>query len=356
MRHRDILIAGAGIMGLSLALELERRGASVTVVERGAPLSEASTAAAGMLAAHDPGNPPELMPLSRLSLALYPEYLARIEALSGVAVAFQTSSTLQSVSEAGASNILSADALERYLPQLNPSGLQFLHLDEHSIDPRQLAPALLAAVRATSIQLLTHTAVRRVRSTSSGVDAEGTSWTHSAGRFIDCTGAWASATSTVPHLAVRPVKGQMLSVRLPSDLPLQLTFRTPHLYVVPRTSGPNAGRAILGATIEDVGFDKSTHPADISSLHAEAAEFLPQLGDAEILETWAGLRPATADHLPLLGQLPGEPNRMLCTGHFRDGILLAPASAHLMAQVAMEEKLSIEIRAFSPARMMQSHN
>lgn len=356
MQHPDILIAGAGIMGLSLALELERRGASVTVVERGAPLSEASTAAAGMLAAHDPGNPTELLPLSRLSLSLYPEYLERIEALSGAAVSFQTSATLQSVPDTGATAALNADALERYLPQLDPSGQRFVLLEEHSIDPRQLAPALLAAVRATSIQLLTHSAVHRVRSTATGVEGETTSSTFSAGRFIDCTGAWASVTSPVPHLTVRPVKGQMLSVGMPSDLPLQLTLRTPQLYVVPRTSGPNARRAIIGATIEDAGFDKTTHPADISSLHAAAAKFLPQLARAEVLDSWAGLRPATPDHLPLLGEFPGEPNRMLCTGHFRDGILLAPASAHLMAQVALNENPSLDIRAFSPSRTLQSHS
>src|SRR5271168_3538709 len=177
MLHADICVAGAGIIGLSLALELHHRGARVIVAESSSPLQQASTAAAGMLAAEDPDNPPQLLALSRHSRALYPEFLARIEHLSGIAVPFQTSLTLQqrpqplaaAVAHHATSSIdkISAEAplavaserIAQFLaPGFDLNRFQFLR--EHSIDPRQLASALLAAIRATSIQLLTDSPVR----------------------------------------------------------------------------------------------------------------------------------------------------------------------------------------------------
>ena len=112
-------------------------------------------------------------------------------------------------------------------------------------------------------------------------------------------------------IQVTPKKGQMLAVSLPESLPLRLVVRTPSVYIVPRTSGPNAGRAIIGATIEDAGFDKTFHPSDISRLQSLAARLLPQLANADQLEAWAGLRPATPDGLPLLGALAANRNHLL---------------------------------------------
>src|ERR1700737_809289 len=272
MQHPDFCIAGAGIIGLSLALELHRRGATVTVLEKSAPLLEASSAAAGMLAAHDPENPEQLRPLSDLSLSLYPQFLAQIKSLSDIPVPFQTSTPL------------------------------------HSPPPR----------------------------------------------FIHPPGTWPAATSHLPAFNVVPRKGQMLAVALPSDLPLDLVVRTPDIYIVPRTQGPQAGRAIIGATIEDCGFDKTVHSVDIARLRFQASQLLPQLASATILEAWAGLRPSTPDGLPLLGALPGKPQHFLATGHYRNGILLAPATAHVMAQLLFSEPASVDLAPFSPARNLKA--
>ena len=319
-RNPDILIAGAGIIGLSLALELHARGASVTVLERDTALSQASTAAAGMLAAEDPHNPPALLPLSRLSISLYPAFLQRIQSLSGLAVPYQTDTTIQ------------------YLPNSSP-----LRLAEHSLDPRQLATALLAAVRATSIDLREYT---EVQSCDEHLHVKTATSEFTPSQFISTIGAWAQ-----PH--THPIKGQMLRVQLPAGFALHEVHRSEHIYIVPRTQGPQAGTALLGATVEDAGFDRTTHPADLNNLRQLAAELVPELAsadDAPQVETWAGLRPATADALPLLGLNPENSTHFLATGHFRNGILLAPATAVVMADLLEGKALVVDLNPFSPQR------
>ena len=357
MQQPDVCIAGAGIIGLSLALELNHRGAHVTVLERSTPLAEASTAAAGMLAGNDPHNPAPLQPLANLSLALYPAYLDRLHNLSGIRVPFQTHKTLQSLAPhtTARHSKLSTEVLAKLLPALIPGRHCFALLDENSIDPRQLAPALLAAVQATPINLQHNTPVlgtcsthNGTRSTHNAIEIQTPAGQLAANYFVDCTGAWSATTSSLSNIKVTPRKGQMLSVALPG--PLDLVVRTPDIYIVPRTTGPNAGQAVIGATIEDAGFDKIVHTSDIARLHAAAAELLPLLATAPRIEAWAGLRPATSDNLPILGALPNQPHHLLATGHFRDGILLAPATAHLIAQLLTNESPAINLTPFSPAR------
>ena len=353
----DVCIAGAGIIGLSLALELHHRGHRVAVLDQSMPLAEASSAAAGMLAAGDPHNPPALRPLADLSLKLYPDYLDRLYSLSGIQVPFQTHTTLQALpsgilsSDTGTDSRLTLEDLAHLLPALASGNHTFTLLDEYSLDPRQLATALLAAVNATTIDLRTNTSVSTTRSRDTIIEVQTPAGILHTSRFIDCTGAWATTTSALSNIKVVPRKGQMLSVVLPPSLPLNIVVRTSDIYIVPRISGPNAGRAIIGATIEDAGFDKIVHPSDIVRLRSRADALLPPLADAAQLEAWAGLRPATPDGLPLLGALPTQPNHFLATGHFRDGILLAPATAHVIAQLVSGESPAIDLAPFSPSRI-----
>lgn len=347
MQHSDICIAGAGIIGLSLALALHDRGAQVIVLEQAEPLAEATTAAAGMLAAADPDNPPSLRPLSALSIALYPSFLKRLYELSGIEVTPHTSRTLQALPShiAESNNILGTEALRGILPELTPGGRRFVLLDEQSLDPRQLAAALLAAVRATTIDLRTGTRFLFTCQSGDAVEVRTTAGVFHTAKFVDCTGAWAA------HVA--PRKGQMLAVALPPSLPLEIVVRTQDIYIVPRVRGPKPTRAIIGATVEDAGFDKAVYPADIANLKALAADLLPQLAEATVLETWAGLRPTTPDRLPMLGASPSHSNRFLAAGHYRNGILLAPATAHLMAQLLTGESPAIDLTAFSPSRIFK---
>lgn len=348
MLQPDVCIAGAGIVGLSLALELHRGGARVAVFDQGEPLAEASTAAAGMLAAYDPENPKELRKLSELSLSLYPQFLDRLFDLSGIPVPLHTGTTLQALPERHGSAaaklpVLCAETLALAAPYLNAGDRRFFLLNENSLDPRELAVALLAAVRATSIDLRSKTPVRLARSGPKNVEVHAGSEVFRPSRFVDCTGAWAFTPAVPPHLRVKPRKGQMLAVALPPELPLHMVIRTPDIYIVPRTA-----TAVIGATVEDAGFDKTVHAEDIARLRSLAVDLLPALGEAREVETWAGLRPATADGLPLLGYA-GE-NYLVAGGHYRNGILLAPATAKVMYKLLAGKTLSVDLTAFSPLR------
>ncbi len=339
-QSQDICIAGSGIIGLSLALELHHRGARVTVLERDHALTHASTAAAGMLACDDPENPFQLQPLSRLSVALYPEFLRRVEALSGLPVPFQTSRTLQ------AHESYSDPFDPSILQQLRPGSHHFAVLDEHSIDPRQLAAALLAAVRNTSIELHEQTAVQSVTEQAGGLQITTSRGPFSAQQLVHTQGAWSFAPIT-------PRKGQMLAVSLPESFPLKDVIRTPEIYIVPRTTGPRAGQAVIGATVEEAGFDTVTHMADLAGLRSAAADLLPLLAEERLfpaVDHWAGLRPATPDELPLLGAVPGSARQFVAAGHYRNGILLAPATASVMADLLEGCASPVELTPFAPSR------
>lgn len=330
----DVVIAGAGLIGLACALECHRRGLRVTVLERGRAGQEASWAAAGMLAAHDPANPAALQLLSNLSLSLYPDFLDRVADLGGMAVPIETEWALEQA-EGG-----KADATPDHF---NATG--FHRIREQSLNPRLLAAAVCAAVRQTGISLREQTAMRSYRSGKNGVEVYTGQEALSCGQFLDCTGAWSAAS-------VRPAKGQMLRLHAPGALAAgtlgNMVVRTPQIYLVPRLDGS----VVVGATLEDVGFDKTLHEADLDRLHQQAAALVPALQSAPRLESWAGLRPATVDQLPLLGST-GE-RTWIAAGHFRNGVLLAPGTAHLMACILCGESPELDLRAFSPERFAVS--
>lgn len=329
----DVVIVGAGLIGLAIALELHDRGASVTVIDHSRSLAEASTAAAGMLAVEDPFNPPELAALSRLSAQLYPAFLRRIEALSGIVVPFQTETTVQYLADGST-----------------------MRLAEHSIDPRQLAAALLAAVKATPIRLLEHTQIAAVDNALHGMQIRLSTGVVIASRaVIYAAGAWTSEVMTALHcdaVSIAPRKGQMLRVRLPAALALNEVHRSERIYIVPRTLGPQAGTALIGATVEDAGFDTTVHAGDLDGLRALAAELLPAFAsvtEAPLVESWAGLRPATSDGLPVLGAC-AQAGHFIASGHYRNGILQAPATALVLANLLEGRPTSVDITALSPKR------
>ncbi len=360
-----MVIAGAGIIGLSLALELATIGQRVIVLDRGRAMAEASWAAAGMLAANDPENPPQLAQLAQHSLSLYPGYLANIEGLSGKKVPLRTKATIQA-SHPGhrfpqnqflTHSQISAAELNRLAPGLIESNRDFLLLDEQSLDPRDLCIALPLAAKAAGVVLLENHPVLSVDTEfNQTITVQTPSSPINAYHFVNCAGAWATfpalhrrpnAIPSQPELTIAPVKGQMVTVRLKGRTHLERVLRTPDIYLVPR----GEGRVTIGATIEQAGFDKTVEPAAIARLLQAAAQLWPPIAEADIVETWAGLRPATPDQLPLIGKSPANNHHWLATGHYRNGILLAPGTARLLAQAIRNETPDVSLEPFNPARL-----
>lgn len=353
MATTDILIAGAGIIGLSAALELAASGQRVTVVERGRAMSESSWAAAGMLAAGDPENPVELRPLAQLSIGLYPDFLRRVEELSGLCVPIRTRAALQ-VSACGkkfqaAATLMPSEAASR-VSGLVTAGRELLWLKEQSFDPRDLCLALPAAVLAAGVQLIEQADVSGVAISGSGFEIETAAGSFSSGNFVNCCGAWAATLSAAP---IEPRKGQMAAVRLPAGVRLDCVVRTPDFYLVPRGDG----RVIVGATVERDGFDTSVHENAIRALIERAAALWPPLRNAEILESWAGLRPGTSDGLPVIdasGPEPFSDHCWIAAGHFRNGILLAPGTARVLRQRILGEETDIDLSPFRASRFAEA--
>lgn len=340
MKSWDVIIAGAGIIGMSLALELRQRGADVLLLDRAEPGSEASSAAAGMLAPADPETPEALRPLAMASARIFPSFVQRLESAGHMQVDFRRVGTIALLEEDAAPHdyrSIPIAKLQRLEPSLSSSGHSAFFVQEDSVDPLLLTQAALVAARNSGIEIRGHTPVAEMRAHDKGVEVVTQTRTFFCASAVDCRGAWSGAP-------VRPRKGQMLYVD-PQALLLRHVLRTPEVYLVPRSTG----KTLIGATVEDVGFDKSVNPAVIGQLVSAAAKYLPALASAPIIQSWAGLRPGTPDGLPIIG--PTDTTRVFAaTGHFRNGILLAPITAQIMADLVQNRPSSHDIRPFSPGR------
>ena len=339
-------------MGVSLARELRKHGASVLIVERSEPGREASHAAAGMLAYLDPMLPDSLRLLAKASATLYAEFVHEIEDESGMKVDLRTQGTIVfSPETGGAASALSAecrplaaDEIARLEPKVAYSGEAAYWTPEGSVDPRALIAASVKAAKHRSVDFASGSAVIAVEIDGGRALAVKTAKSrYPAHAVVNCCGAWAGQVG--PRLfPTRPIKGQMLCVVAPHGL-LNHVVRAPEVYAVPRSDG----RILIGSTLEDVGFDKRVDRATIQRLHQAASDLIPELDEAKMLETWAGLRPGTPDTLPLLGATDIS-NYFVAAGHYRDGILLAPVTALVMSQMVRGSKPDCDLSAFSPAR------
>jgi glycine oxidase len=340
----DVIIAGAGIIGVSLALELRERGLAVLILDGAEPGGEASSAAAGMLAAADPETPSALRPMAFESARMFPEFVRKLETAGKIQVDFRRIGTIALLPDAPAPaeyRSLSTDELQRLEPSLKNAGQSAFFVQEDSVDPFLLMQAALAAARNLGIEIRGHAEVNDIRPRDNGVQVLTPADAFTARCAVDCRGAWSGAP-------VRPRKGQMLYVQ-PRTAVLQHVLRAPDVYLVPRSSG----KVLVGATVEDVGYDKSVDPATIRSLLSAAAKYLPDFSSAPITQSWAGLRPGTPDDLPILGPT-GTPGVFIASGHFRNGILLAPITAKIMADLVEGRPSPLDIGAFAPFRFHNS--
>lgn len=361
MKSWDVTIIGGGLIGLSLAISLRKEGLRVLVVERGEPGREASYAAAGMLAA-GAEIPPPLKSLAEESARAYPEFAHELEDESGLKVDLrpQGSISLSRINDTAAEP-LSPERLRALEPALAPpasecsgqgrsplegaSEICAAYLSERSVDPRALITAAIKAAHHRQVDIASGTEVRsllvdagRVR----GVETDRSSY--SAAVVVNCAGAWAG--NVAPYdFPVRPVKGQMLSVV--GGPGIAHVIRSEDVYLVPRSDG----RLLIGSTLEEAGFNKQTDVNTLERLFQAALRLVPGLANSRRHEAWAGLRPGTPDELPILGETSTS-GFFVASGHYRDGILLAPITARVMTALILGKSPGFDLQPFSPARFV----
>ncbi len=354
----DAIVIGAGIIGLMTARALHARGVDVLVIDRDSPGRRATWAAGGMLSPlieSDHDDP--FFRLADRSFDLYPPMLDELHAVTGLHVDYRTTGKLQcALDAAGASalaRLAASPRAERYglrhytgsdaralEPSLSERVVSALFVErDHCVDNRLLVQALVAAVEADGIAVRIGTPVDGVivdRDVVKGVRL-------TSGERIDAphvviaAGAWSAQLDGLPApLPVHPLRGQMLAVDMrvadgASAVAFERVVGTAECYMIPRSDG----RLLIGATVEDVGFQMGPTPGGLAWLIDAATAVVPGVADLPILETWAGYRPGTPDDWPIIGEDPHVRGLVYATGHYRNGILLGPVTALAVAELVV---------------------
>jgi len=357
-------------MGLAIGWRLAAAQCKVAIFERGEAGHGASWAAAGMLAAAVEAEPGEagLYALNRLSQEKWPGFAAELEAASGMPVGYRDEGTLvvaltrDDVAQLRfhfdyqrslgiALDWLSAAEARRLEPYLHPGlAAAVLSRGDHQVDNRRVVAALRRAFLAAGGALHEHAPVAAVEIAGDRVAGLRVGETrHAADIVVLAAGAWSAEIAGLPPAArppVRPVKGQMLALRMDPAAPLlRHVLWAPKAYLVPR----HDGRLIVGATSEERGFDASLTAGGVFALLEGAWRALPGIEELAIDEMWVGFRPGSRDDAPVLGPSPVE-GLVLATGHHRNGILLTPATADLVSRFILDGELDAALRPFALAR------
>ena len=375
----DVAVVGGGVIGLSVAWRAAQRGLSVRVLERDAAGSGASHVAAGMLA---PVSEAEFGPAGQRLLTLglaaaarWPAFAAELEAAAGLTVGHATTGTLVVARDRDA-----AEALERRLtflrsldvradrlrpsqarelePALAPTvRLGMLAPEDHSVDPRQVTAALARAAEAAGAEVVAPAPVQRVLVQGEGDAAQVTGValasgvTVAAGAVVVAAGAWSAEIEGLPAAArapVRPVKGQILRLRDPAGPGLVArVLRYEGGYLVPRGDGGY----VLGATMEERGFETAPTAGGVLQILREARELVPGVTELELEEVGVGLRPGSPDNVPIVGPAPVA-GLYWAAGHHRNGVLLAPVTADIVADALTGADPSPLAHACAPERLL----
>jgi glycine oxidase len=369
MKKFDVAIAGGGLIGGSIALELARAGLRVGLFDRQEPGQEASWAGAGILSpAPESAAMISLVPLAKASMAIYPEFVRMVEEISSQSVGYRPKGTLQAIFTPDAREELSTViALHRGLGlkaeplraedarELEPALSEELEAavlrpEEASVDNRALTKAVLEAARRSGVQFFAGSGVEAIwREDGRCVGLHLKSERIEAQWTVIAAGCYsANIEGVAAYAPVRPAKGQMIALRT-GDLKMERVLWSEKIYLVPR----NDGRILAGATVEYTGFEKGLTVGGLEEILAGTIELSPGLANARVEETWAGLRPDSPDHLPILG--PTELDGLLiATGHFRGGILLTPITARLMREWVTQQRVSVDWDRFSPMRFQSA--
>ena len=373
MKTYDAIIVGGGIIGGSIAFELSRRNLRVAVLDRQELMREASWAAAGMLSpAPDCPAAIPLVPFAQTSLALYAKFVAAVEEASGLPSGYRSGGAIEVIFRGDAGRELSTlVALHRGLglacEPLPPDEAQkmepcigrearaaaFLR-DECSVDPRALTAGVLAAAESAGAELCPGVAVNSLilkENECLGVSTSDGERYHAAHTVV-AAGCWSSQISGAEIFAPTiPVRGQMAALRH-CGMPIRHVLRSERGYLVPRgTQSPQT--IVVGSTIEHAGYEKQVTSGGLEKILSAANELVPELAGAQLIETWCGLRPGTPDQLPILG--PAETDGLIfATGHYRNGILLAPVTAKLVGEWIADGRTTFDWEAFSPLRFVRA--
>jgi glycine oxidase len=363
----DIIVIGAGIVGCAVAYELARRGASVQVVDDRPAGMGATQASAGVLAPYiEAREEGPFLELAVRSLDLYDNFVASAASASGLAVSYRRSGTIDvavqedtmrrfhSSAEAlrrrgVAAEVVDGRAVRSEEPNLGHGILGGLVIPSHGyVVAGELTRALAAAARQHGAQLIEHGRVRRLSSDGDEVVVATDRGALKGGAAVVAAGSWSGQIEiegVAERLPVRPVRGQLLHLGW-KGTPLRRVTWSERCYLVPWDDGT----LLVGATVEEAGFDERTTAAGVRDLIEAACEIVPQTWTAGFLSAKAGLRPASADELPVVGPSSVVPNLMYATGHFRSGVLLAPVTAQMVAEAMLENRVDPLIAATSPGR------
>lgn len=358
----DVIVIGAGIVGAACAWRLAQAGARVTILERSAPASGASQAALGVLTFHaKPDTPAAYNELCRRSREFYTTLIDEIEEVTGKRPDYRSGGQLfVALTDA---DLIELDALHSAngdldieVGRLTPEECRLLEprISSHVraglffpedawVDNTALTFAIVRAAEEAGAMLMKGdvNAVVSREGRAIGVrcngEALGGDW------IIVAAGSWSGQIAGVPPLPVTPVRGQALSV---AGRPVRRVVFSPRGYLVPKGDS----QTLVGATVERVGFDESNTLGGVSEVCAAGLEVSPALAASEFLGAWAGLRPGTPDNLPIIGPFEQLPNLIAATGHFRNGILLAPITAEMVRAVVIGEEPPVDLQPFLPGR------
>ena len=366
-RASDILVVGAGIVGCAVAYELARRGASVALVDERSAGAGATQASGGMLAPYSEAaeGSASLLDLGARSLALFDDFVAALEADSGLSAGYVRSGTLHVardhesldglrtihdvLSARGVrSELLTADGTRACEPHLTADLVGGLLIPGQAlVSALEMARALAGAAVHRGAHLHEPARVLRIARAGSGVAVETNRGTLTARTVVVAAGAW-SGTVVVEGAAavpVRPIRGQLLHLGW-CGAPVARVTWDERCYVVPR----HDRSVLVGATVEDVGFDERTTVGGVRTLLEAACGLLPQAASATLIAARVGFRPGSPDPMPIVGWSDAVPGVMYATGHFRNGVLLAPVTAAIVADAILLDVRDAALTLTSPSR------
>ena len=363
----EVVIVGGGVIGLSIARALTRRGIrDISVIEKHECGREASWAAGGILAPQiEADASDDFFRLACASRDLYPQFAADLQTESGIDVQLDTTGTMYvAFSEKEEAELrhridwqrtqglrvewLTGDEARALEPCLSTNVRFALRFpDDYQVDNRKLVEALVIANQRHGIRLITGCGVRKIQITDGAVTGIQTELGFlSAKKIVIAAGAWSSSIEAeealLPRLDIEPVRGQMLCFNAPG-FARQVIYSS-RGYIIPRRDG----RLLAGSTSEHVGFDKRVTEAGVDRIKSMAIEIAPALQNISIIDSWAGFRPRAKDDLPMLGSVENVKGLFYATGHYRNGILLAPITGEIIAGAIVGD--SSAWKSFSPQR------